>query len=805
MSTLDDALARASVTWAKPVLHADWENDGYDGDGSIDDLTDQLGSDWSVTHAFADGMPTDVTDATVQPLGQMSSSLTGRAGRTGPGGPESAGRYFSRFNSTSPVAGFDRDVAAVTLDHGPIATDGPQRTRLFTGQMADIPVTSRTASLQAVSATNRRLQMPVQPPAVDGTTLGLTASWPVSYALQKCGLNVSPPPRPGCRWWAPMHGSLAPMIPDRSLNNPLGSPPNNGVRPTFVDGPFLEAAYAALPTGAASDEVTEITVEPFPFNGAFGGLRLTTPSDPDLLSKTGAGRLEMWVRGDALDASAIPGGGSQFVLWHQHNLTGGAEVLMGIDTSRHPFCQLIDGSGHTTTLTSVSTLPTDSGWYFVGAAYDVAAKKLWVKYNNTTVETASASTLVTTALPDHDYYLAADVAFTFLSWAPIAEVQVTAGVQANADNFPVWANSTSYWDPSTSKVVMRPSQNRGLQVLAEAAPVRAVDYLQQWANAEVAMTRCDEQDRYCWLPMRYWVETAQQTQTAAITSLTTLADLNVGYDVTRLRNSVSLTYRQARVDAGFTIVYSDSSVLAIPPGEMTVTYTLQYPIVELANPAHWGPDQNHGSFIPLDPTSMTIPTDNSYFTANTKADGTGAYLVVGGAGGLDGVVYDWTPGSVTVVFTNSTNGTLYLVNTTNSPTLAFAGRRATFTDGVLAPVKDSGSIAAGGRGERGLTVTLPGVQDPDWATFMAGELCARLAWPRWRATNVRCLGDPRRKPGDVVKLQDAYGTAINDLGRVMTVNHEMRGARYGQTLTIVQFWPAATWDAANWNYSLWGA
>lgn len=146
MSALDDAINSPSPVWLTPKVQTDWAKNGYDGDNTVDDLSEQLGDAFTVSHSIEDALPEPVT-STGQNDASGTLSAPDMVGKTVNGVPFDARQYFSPFNTASPVYGYDRDVAPVTLDFGTLTSAGPDYRRLFTGQMANVAISGRLAEL----------------------------------------------------------------------------------------------------------------------------------------------------------------------------------------------------------------------------------------------------------------------------------------------------------------------------------------------------------------------------------------------------------------------------------------------------------------------------------------------------------------------------------------------------------------------------------------------------------------------------------------------------------------------------------
>jgi hypothetical protein len=419
-----------NVAWAKPRVFADWDRTGYLAAGSIDDLSDQVGDSFTIVHTLDDGLPDDVSLSTSQTFVSLDLDLVyGRGNR--------ASTYFSPYNGSSPVSGFDRDVAPVKLDWGLVTAGGQEYVRLFTGQMSNLRTRGQVVRMEAMSATRLKLASLIQPPAVSARLAGMNGSWPVSYALAQCGIYVSPAPRGGCRWWVPMHGSMWPMIPattppeqgtDPALValNAGGSFANGDAtnpRPTWVAGPYFLGLNVQLRT-ARQVRASVLTID--------------LGSGTDILSQAAsAGRVEFWLRGDAADVNTAPAGSGTvaklagFVFKNAGTNTG--QVTAGVGTDRKPFVTVADGT-NTRTLTHTTVLPTDGAWHSVGAAYNVATGNLWVYLDG--VQQTSSVVLTTANLPAAEKFDVFGGYPRFESYLPVAEVHVTAGADAAPGSVP---------------------------------------------------------------------------------------------------------------------------------------------------------------------------------------------------------------------------------------------------------------------------------------------------------------------------------------------------------------------------------
>lgn len=775
-SNFTQEISGGSVTWAQPKVFADWDRTGYGADGSIDDLSAQVGDEFTIEHHLDDGLP----DAVSQVTGLGSPTLTTPLayGRNG----QRASTYFSPYNGGSPVSGFDRDVAPVKLEWGAVTSAGQEYVRLFTGQMGNIPVKGQGAELRAGSATREKLRTLVWPSGIEGAVAGLNATWPISYALAQSGVYASPPPRAGCRLWMPMHGSLMPMLPaqrpvaqntffgmgQRLPSNPLSSTIG---RPTFVPGPFVLAAFGQAVAGIR--------------NNAFASSIDLAPGT-DLISKAGnKGRVEFWVRGDAANVNATPGGSGNITNLVDVYLPNdnGSHIRCGINKSRQGVITVSDGVSAFTVATP-DTLPSDGAWYLFGCAWDFAAGTQSLKRMLSSTVDVYLPTVLVSNLPVADDFTTSIEAFL-----PIAEFHLTSGTDAVIANSP-WINDPSYF---TSNVILRPSILE-LEGLTETVPREAWELIGSFAQAELAMMRTDELDRFCYLPMPYWTEAGPQTVADALSTATNTSDLDINADPSLIRNAVSVSYTDTQVVTDTLYEVFDGLPTIGPRTTTVITVVWAKPATGVNSYALFG----------LDDTQLTTGSDPgaTYFTANTDPDALGTYAL--GSAGSDITVQlsSWTPRGGTITVTNPTGSTWYFVNATNGAAVLSLGGQAVHTATAAAVARDATSIAK--RGERGLTVSLDAIQRVSDAQAIANELAARLAIPRPIVGNVDLFPDPRRQPGDLVTLADAVNTGASGLWRIQSLAHNRSGNDYTQTATIRQALPVGHWDVDGWDNMTWG-
>lgn len=735
--------------------------------GGIDDMSGQLG-DWAVEHHLDDGYPNSVTFIAGTAVADLSASL-GAPPAYLTALPMQTAEYFSPYNTDSPVYGRDRDVPPVTLDAGLITASGPERIRVFTGQMLDIPVKGGKAELQATSASRLAMRRLVQPPAFAWFEVGLNGSWPVSWALAQCGLYVSPPPRDSCRWWTPMHGSTRPFIPSRNVQldsdatfwlarrwtTGINALSNARWRPEWIDGPYLTAPDCAL----AADETRYVAQRAVEFGDG-----------DDMFSTAGnRGRLEFWIRGDTTSNVTPAGSGTptRFAgLRMPATLATDPGFFMGVNTSRRVFVSVNDGAGHAATLTSDDTLPTDGAWYFVGAAYDIAAQKLWVTNFAGTTKSTTAGTLTTASLPAVDTF--SDNFPSWENWLPAAEIQFCTGSEANVDSNPTWVNAITF----SPDVIMTKSQLE-LTALTETEPVEAWEFVSRFAQGELAALRTDELDRITYLNAAWWVQDAQQQVTDLISTEINAGSPDVNIDPTKIRNTVQVAFTILEVPATRMPAYRLTQQLTIAPGTTIVEFPFQNPVVALSDAA----------ILFLDDTDLAGGVEQfnafDFVSLNSATDGTGTYADSSTVTITKG---EWDAGSTIWTFYNASATTWYTANASNLPTLQVSGYPVV---GTRVAVSDSNDLSVAQRGERAMSIqATEAVQTDVDARRLARDLKMGLRQPTPIVEAFEVFAEARRQPGDLVEVADPSLTRISGQWRLQSITHQASGGNYIQQVII---------------------
>lgn len=730
---------------AKPMIFS------YDSfraiNGAIDDLTHADGG-WSVTHHLDDGLPDNVTFISGVGTPTLTADLNAPPAYLTGGVPMQVPEYFSPYNELSPIYGLDRDVGAVTLDAGMVTAAGPERLRVFTGQMADIPVKSRKATLQAVSATRLKLARLVQPPAVNGVYQGANATWPISYALAACGVYASPPPQTGCRYWAPQHGSAHAFIPsdnqssiDMMVQVGHAAGPYRGGPVRVTEGPFV----AAVEYGVNFNRPYQTGF----LNNVFTTRGIFMADGPPITTTVGKGKVEMWLRGDAVNLNAAPGGSGSISTLTDFYVDNGDTPTSGIEAWVHPTTRalrmFIKDGVNSGSLVSDVTLPTDGAWHFCGWAWDIAARKLWVNLDGT-VKTSTIAAIVPAFFPTTENFAGRSPFFRLT--LPAAEIQLTAGV--TPDTVP-WLRDI----PFTPQAIVTPSVME-LANVAETEPTEAWAYLSEFAQAELASMRTDENDVFNYLGFGWWVKDAQQVIAETYSTEFNTGTVDINIDPTKIRNEIVVSFEEVLTTDAYTPVFSSGEALAVPPGITQVILPFSKAAFELRG----------YTFTNVAAADTVQPMNINSISFNGAPDGTGFYY---SAAYVTATVVEWTPGAAVVQFNNSSTITLYTANNKNWPAITLAAKAQ---ESAQASVTDSDPISIMKRGERSLPVTAQALQTRVNALRLARRLKMALRNPQAAAEELSLFGDARRQPGDLVTFEDPSMTKVSGQWRAQSVSHD---------------------------------
>ena len=726
--------------------------------------------------SLSDNLPSGVTYTDNTGVVEASASLDGPIGTP-------ADIYWSPFRDDQPWGDYPRDVAQVAVAAGAVTSDGYRVNRIFTGQMADIPIDDGSAAVKAISRTRLRLSQPIQPPPVHGFYEGAEATWAVGYALFKCGIYTAPPPVVGTRLYIPFNGSTRPYIPDADqaaipayLLNVNRMPALSTTvieRPTFIDGPFLGSAAPSVQLDAGT---TRYVVS----NSA----NIKYAPGEDFFSQTAnRGRIECYVKATSTDrANSNDPTATFFVNIQMNNAAGTHIVQLSVDVTRKVSLAVNDG------VTFVSYgldtyLPNDNQWHLIGGTWDIGAGNIRVTVDNK-VENFTGISAAVTNLPTIE-----DITqrLTFVSYLPIAELRIASGRFAPSNIAP-HANNQTY---QVGAVVRRSVLD--FDGLAEPAPLEAWEFINRIARGELSMTGFDEYDRFLYLTMPYWVETANTIEQETLDTGNNLSRFRPERPVSRIFNQVLVSFRQALVEELWTPVFRISQPIEIAASTDTlVTVPLSPNPVELRTL----------SVSVVDGTALTSspPSDvnaTNYVSANTTIDGSGTYATTTQ---LIVTIDSWNPGSATVRFHNVSGTKFYVANNVNQPAFGLAGKVLRVSDATEF-AESASSIAL--RGTRLLRADAPVIQSHVDALRLARLLVGELAEPSI-TFNARPWGDPRRKPGELVTVYDRDRTKVSGPYRLLGASSEFNDQDVEQSILGEQNYPVFVWGETAWSEGVWG-
>lgn len=730
------------------------------------------------TLVLDDGMPSGASNTDTTGGGQAGASLVAPIG-------ERSSLYFSPFRNDKPFGAFqDRDVATVAMSSGAVTGDGVKVVRFFTGQMADIPLDGDEAKLTAVSRTRLKLSTLVQPPAIHGTFEGCELTWLVGYCLYKSNVLNVPPTLPNLRHYSPMNGSTHSYYPDDNrgafgVSEVYRFPPgvSQWTRPQFIDGPYPG-------TAALDGEISKNRT--LKWQSQSSNMRLG-PGE-DILSQTQArGRIEYWVKGTAYDLAGSVDSGAGYLAWVKlTNPTGSryAQLSIPIDT-RVP--QLLMSDGTTTVFFDAGgPVPIDNQWHFVACSWDYSLNKIRVVMDGAQ-QNWVLSGLASSALASADDVNQVQI----VGYWPFAELRITAGLLAPQSQTE-WVRNVPW---SRDAIVRRSVIS--VDGLGQTAPREAFELISSMAQSELAKTGFDPNDNFLYLSMPYWAENTQQAPLETLSTATNLGpDFKPYRDVTKIFNTIRMTYNALVVQQSFVSVYGGSNLVAVPIGFSTLSVPLTGAAIEMR-------DVTSGLAVMTGAALAAAPPSDAnainFITVNTTTDGTGTY---GTSANFIAAILSWDPGQVTIAFTNNTGAIMYVANNVNLPAMGLAAKVLT---GPAASVVVS-SLAGGTplRGSRVLPIDqVEFIQNLHDAGSISTELASRLGFPR-TLVRTSVWGDPRRAPGQVVTMADPDQSMISGPYRITSVQNEQSGADLRQALTLEQALPIAQWDMAVWDNTIWG-
>lgn len=731
-----------------------------------------------------------------------------------------AQRYFSPFDKLSPVYGFERDTAPMTAEVNVVTPEGNVATPIFNGIMNDIQISGRTATLDASSAKRLTLDRSVTVPTVNGFREGCDTDWLIGYLLACGGEYTSVCPGPNTRFWAPMHGSIHPWM-DGPASYPVsttyttartpGTPYANNNHRT-VDGPFVSAMYAQM----KSAEVIQNTIQNDP-QWAVKPPGVDDYRTYDLHSKqNSAGRLSFRIRGDDFDAApaALAGAEDWLFAFTLFNYTSGGGagnyVRFQINSNRSITTWVGNSFNYSVASYPNYAFPSDGEWHLYGFAWNYAIGEAKIRRDGVGTASSVGYSGNLAELPNTQAALYGQGLFTGMiiqTRLPTAEIQVEFGPECWTTQ--PWTPTGGGWQwmgagnpPGLNSLncTYRPTR-QPLAAVAIPAPVQGWPTLQNLAESTLSHLRINEDEHVEFLPLSYFGE-PEQMEVEDLNILDTTinaAELGVVADPSKIRNLVTSEFQEVRIASSRSPILETNAVIVIPRGESFQTFALDKTTVETHGAASW--QTSTPEITKLTATQIanpdTIPNEH-VMTANFLPDGTGTVIA---STVFQARIVSWSNSTVTIRFRNNWPATLYLANNGSQvPTLRILGYEVERTD-AYATVQDPGSV--GLRRQRALTTSPEWIQDRETGLNFTTQLVSIIARPRPQIS-VTVMGDPRRKPGQLVRLFDSTGTQATGTWRILKVAHKISGAMYVNELEVVRVGEIGLWDESLWDNAVWG-
>lgn len=735
-----------------------------------------------------------------------------------------AKQWWSPFNTDSPIATYGRDVADVNALLRTLTLSGGVDTQIFKGQMQGTPISGDDVTLQAISKARIRMNRSIQLAIISAIREGLNLDWVVTYLMARGGSFVGPAPTKYTRYWNPFYGSLhAHWGTWRDYN---GAYFWDNVNPLLLFGykypqPVPGKFLTGMTAWQDANKTVQLSLVPrsmhlypaadFPHLYDNGG---TGPVMADMMSLANSrGRVTFWVRGDAVtDAPAYLPGANNFMFQFYVRANNAAGAFLGYvsltynPSTRQPTISMgNDSHGYgSVTVGSTFQIPTDGAWHFIGFAWDFAAGQYVIQMDAGKL-TGVSTFFATNGWNDTSQLTATDAAlraaggttaFNFNTHMPTSDFIVDAGNPTLIrdffeDNYPLPTM------PNAMNATMRQT-NIPMQGLAIEGPVNVWDTFAEVARNALAMYRANEADALEFLPPTYFGETAQMTPVAVQDTATNSTALEAIADPSVIRNVVTVKFQDTRIDTRQQPVGQYLTAVTINPGTTLLTLPLDVPTAEIHGASNLGgAEYSITNLTAAQITTGPLPFVH-YITANTAADGSGTVL---DASSVKAAFDSVSAQSVVLRVINYTGRVVYLVNGGDQvPYVNVLGYGLRQSDGYTT-VRDDASVLI--RTERSLDADYDWIQDRVTATDIASQLTNMLARPRPQVAIV-CMADPRRKPGQLITIQDASGTKVKGTWRILTIQHQVEGASYLQGITAVQVLPAAVWDGPDgWDNGVW--
>lgn len=698
------------------LVSVDWEGDGYGPAGSIDDLSGKMAGA-RLSRTLQGDVPDEVQVVEGSVVASLNLDLA--AGETLDERLDAI-RHWSRWNTASPMYGKPRMNRPATATVELLTSAGWQGVPRVQGLTRSMPVDvgQRIARLGILDR-RQLLRSKVSLPAIIAAALdvglgplnqtqspGLESTWIASHVLALNGVFVSPPPRPGCRLWMPMHGSAFPHIGDLVIG--VGWADFTEVAGedhrmlTFETGPYL------------------LGTTPVP-DGYVLGMSSTTTRNADEADRivtaagTQCGRIEFWARIGPADVD-VPEPIS--ILISNLNHGGEARTYLRLDSVADRFeLDLLSISAVGVTGIAGPAPVRDEAWHFYGAWWDSSTGE--ARFAVDGVETSAAFAPFAGADWDAGTDEAYDVVVDLGAGLSIAEFHVTGGT----DGTDAWLNAIDW----TRGAVI----DRGYPLSGNATtePQDSWELLTALTSAGLGATWYDEDGVVQVASAARLITEAAQTVQRTVTSLTDIVDLAYDDRADTIRNRVICGYSPIILHLGEPLWSATEKYFVRARTSVTIE-------VELV-----------GAFV-------TTPTA-SLIGANSQVDGGGndytGYV-------SDTAVYP-TARTAIVTLTNSATVDVWLVDTDGNPSVVLVGD---WVEQGSGPIPADVSDVPVGEPELPLQLSSnPWRQTSSMAAGVAMAVLCSLREEQQALTRLVIPADPRLQFYDRIRVRDQGGTEID--------------------------------------------
>ena len=714
----------------------------WDRDGNFTDADSDLSAD-VVSVDLSRDLTTDLPPEAKLFSGSAAAEATIILAHRDPAGDPAkhAAWYYSPLNSASPLFGYKRKGAPVTLEYGFVTSAGPEYVTVLTGRVRSLKVVSggRYAELRISDGSeDMRRQVTLPMVIADGDVTGAAVIRPglntvfmADWTARACGYYASPPPRSGCKFSATMHGSGQPEVGTiEEHHGENGSTLAYSPTPTF---PSSAKWVQGINTDGSSGQAMRY------FLGGSGVI--STNNTRELLmegwfkfNSTGVDQPLITVFENTLTSAPF------ITLWRDATGTGGR---LQVSFNRAG----ADNTNRSTGASGPAISPGTASWHYYAAqcSFTSTGVDVTLRYDGTTTGPITVATPSVTGAPEclkvqvgrGRVAAYADGNFNGLSEA----VQVTT------------ESTTTTWNNAyTPNAEIRGSVNIDNRLVATPGAVSEQGWtlLQEIAKADFATAGFTETGTLFYWPRDRWTTSPYTTSQRTLSSSTALTELETTEAIDQVRNRVTLNTRVPEVTDQKT-VWKLAGRKRIPASSSIVVWArLEEPAgnidTSVANGAALG---------------------SSRYMAGTQLDGQGSQV-----NNLTFDVEVISPTRIKTTVTNPNAFTVYLAADENQsatysgkPYYWLDGQSVTFSTETTggneyAEATDATSITD--YGEQLLEVPDSDFrQDADDIQTIADDLVADLADPGPALSDVPIVGDPRLQLGDRVTIADPEGLAMS--------------------------------------------